>query len=297
MSLRSGFVSVMGRPNVGKSTLVNRLVGQKVSIVSDKPQTTRNRILAVVNRPDGQLLLFDTPGLHKPLHRMNERMMEAALRSLDRVDASLWLVDVAEGYGPADRYVSETLRRAGKPVVLGINKIDAVAKPKILPVIENYRGLLDFAEIIPVSALSGENVELLATRLVALLPEGPALYPEDVLSDQPERFFVAEMVREKVLRFTRDELPYSTGVVIDSFTEGEPVVRIEATIFVERDGHKGILIGKRGEMLKRIGTAARHDIEAFLGAKVFLGLFVKVRSGWREDPRVLEQMGLGRVRG
>jgi GTPase len=297
MSFRSGFVTVVGRPNVGKSTLVNRLVGQKVSIVSDKPQTTRNRILAVVNRPEGQLLLFDTPGLHKPLHRMNERMMEEALRSLDRVDAALWLVDVAEGYGPADRYVSETLKRAGKPVVLGINKIDAVAKPKILPVIENYRGLLDFAEIIPVSALSGENVELLATRLVALLPEGPALYPEDFLSDQPERFFVAEMVREKVLRFTRDELPYSTGVVIDSFTEGEPVVRIEATIFVERDGHKGILIGKRGEMLKRIGTSARHDIEAFLGAKVFLGLFVKVRSGWREDPRVLEQMGLGRARG
>ena len=297
MSFRSGFVSVVGRPNVGKSTLVNRLVGQKVSIVSDKPQTTRNRILAVVNRPEGQLLLFDTPGLHKPRHRMNERMMEEALRSLDRVDAALWLVDVGEGYGPADRYVSETLKRAEKPVVLGINKIDAVAKPKILPVIENYRGLLEFAEIIPVSALSGENVELLATRLVALLPEGPALYPEDFLSDQPERFFVAEMVREKVLRFTRDELPYSTGVVIDSFTEGEPVVRIEATIFVERDGHKGILIGKRGEMLKRIGTAARHDIEAFLGAKVFLGLFVKVRSGWREDPRVLEQMGLGRARG
>ncbi|HJS59445.1 MAG TPA: GTPase Era [Vicinamibacteria bacterium] len=296
MSLRSGFVSVVGRPNVGKSTLVNRLVGQKVSIVSEKPQTTRNRILAVVNRPEGQLLLFDTPGLHKPLHRMNERMMEEALRSLDRVDAALWLVDVAEGYGPADRYVSETLRRAGKPVVLGINKIDAVAKPKILPVIENYRGLLDFAEIIPVSALSGANVELLATRLVALLPEGPALYPEDFLSDQPERFFVAEMVREKVLRFTREELPYATGVVIDSFTEGEPVVRIEATIYVERDGHKGILIGKRGEMLKRIGTAARHDIEAFLGAKVFLGLFVKVRSGWREDPHVLEQMGLGRAR-
>jgi GTP-binding protein Era len=296
MSFRSGFVAVVGRPNVGKSTLVNRLVGQKVSIVSDKPQTTRNRILAVVNRPDGQLLLFDTPGIHKPLHRMNERMLEQALRSLDRVDAALWLVDVAEGYGPADRYVSETLKRAGKPVVLGINKIDAVAKPKILPVIENYRGQLDFAEIIPLSALSGENVELLANRLVALLPESPALYPEDVLSDQPERFFVAEMVREKVLRYTRDELPYTTGVVIDSFAEGEPVVRIEATILVERDGHKGILIGRRGEMLKRIGTAARHDIEAFLGAKVFLGLFVKVRAGWREDPQVLEQMGLGRGR-
>ena len=296
MSFRAGFVAVVGRPNVGKSTLVNRLVGQKVSIVSDKPQTTRNRILAVVNRPDGQLLLFDTPGLHKPLHRMNERMVEAALQSLDRVDAALWLVDVAEGYGPGDRYVSDVLRKSGKPVVLGINKIDAVAKPRILPVIENYRGLLDFAEIVPLSALSGENVELLATRLVALLPEGAALYPEEFLSDQPERFFVAEMVRERVFRFTRDELPYTTGVVIDSFVEGEPVVRIEATILVERDGHKGILIGKRGEMLKRIGTSARHDIEAFLGTKVFLGLFVKVRAGWREDPHVLEQMGLGRTR-
>ena len=296
MSFRSGFVAVVGRPNVGKSTLVNRLVGQKVSIVSDKPQTTRNRILAVVNRPFGQLLLFDTPGIHKPLHRMNERMLEQALRSLDRVDAALGLVDVAEGYGPGDRYVSDLLKRAGKPVVLGINKIDAVAKPKILPVIENFRGLLDFAEIVPLSALSGENVELLGERLVALLPEGPALYPEDVLSDQPERFFVAEMVREKVLRYTREELPYTTGVVIESFQEGEPVVRIEATILVERDGHKGILIGKRGEMLKRIGTAARHDIEAFLGTKVFLGLFVKVRAGWREDPQVLERMGLGHAR-
>ncbi len=296
MSFRAGFVAVVGRPNVGKSTLVNRLVGQKVSIVSDKPQTTRNRILAVVNRPDGQLLLFDTPGIHKPLHRMNERMVEAALRSLDRVDAALWLVDVVEGFGPGDRYVSDVLKKAGKPVVLGINKIDAVAKPRILPVIENYRGLLDFAEIIPLSALSGENVELLANRLVALLPEGASLYPEDFLSDQPERFFVAEMVREKLLRFTRDELPYTTGVVIDSFAEGEPLVRIEATILVEREGHKGILIGRRGEMLKRIGTAARHDIEGFLGTKVFLGLFVKVRAGWREDPRVLEEMGLGRSR-
>ncbi|HET7293911.1 MAG TPA: GTPase Era [Vicinamibacteria bacterium] len=296
MSFRAGFVAVVGRPNVGKSTLVNRLVGQKVSIVSDKPQTTRNRILAVVNRPFGQLLLFDTPGIHKPLHRMNERMVDAALRSLDRVDAALWLVDVAEGYGPGDRYVSEVLEKAGKPVVLGINKIDAVPKPRILPVIENYRGLLDFAEIVPLSALSGDNVELLAERLVALLPAGEALYPEDVLSDQPERFFVAEMIREKVVRFTRDELPYTSGVVIDSFAEGEPVVRIEATILVERDGHKGILIGKRGEMLKRIGTAARHDIEAFLGTKVFLGLFVKVRAGWREDARVLDQMGLGRTR-
>jgi len=291
---RSGFVAVVGRPNVGKSTLVNRLVGQKVSIVSDKPQTTRNRILAVVNRPEGQIVLLDTPGIHKPLHRMNQRMVEAAVRSLDEVDAALWLVDAKEGYGPGDRYVRDVLKRAGKPVVLGINKIDSVPRPALLPVIDNYRGLLEFAEIVPLSALTGDNVDLVAERLLALLPEAPAAYPEDFLTDQPERFFVAETVREKVLQFTRDELPYTTGVVIDRFQEGEPTVRIEATILVERDGHKGILIGKKGEMLKRIGTAARHDIERLLGTKVFLGLFVKVRPNWREDPRILEQMGLGK---
>jgi GTP-binding protein Era len=291
---RAGFVAVVGRPNVGKSTLVNRLVGQKVSIVSDKPQTTRNRILAAVNRPGGQLVLVDTPGIHKPLHKMNQRMVDAAVRSLDQVDAALWLVDAKEGYGPGDRYVRDVLKRSGKPVVLGINKSDAVPKPSLLPVIDNYRSLLEFADVVPVSALSGDNVELLAERLLAVLPEAPPLYPEDFLTDQPERFFVAEMVREKVLQFTRDELPYTTGVVIESFKEGEPTVRIEATILVERDGHKGILIGKNGSMLKRIGTAARHEVEALLGTKVFLGLFVKVRPNWREDPRILEEMGLGR---
>ncbi len=294
MSGRAGFVAVVGRPNVGKSTFVNRLVGQKVSIVSDKPQTTRNRILAVLNRPEGQLVILDTPGIHKPLHKMNQRMVEAALRSLDQVDVALWMVDAKEGYGPGDRYVRDVLQRAGKPVVLGINKIDTVPRPSLLPVIDNYRRVLEFAEIIPVSALSGENVELVAQRLLALLPEGPALYPEDVLTDQPERFFVAEMVREKVLQHTRDELPYTTGVMIERFEEGEPVVRIEAVILVERDGHKGILIGKKGEMLKRIGTAARHEIEKLLGTRVFLGLFVKVKPNWREDPRILEEMGIGR---
>jgi GTP-binding protein Era len=291
---RAGFVAVVGRPNVGKSTFVNRLVGQKVSIVSDKPQTTRNRILAVVNRPGGQLVLFDTPGIHKPLHRMNERMVEAALRSLEQVDEALWIVDVTEGYGPGDRYVGEVLRRSRKPVLLGINKIDAVPKTRILPVIDNYRRVLQFEDIVPLSALSGENVELLAGRLLALLPEGPPLFPEDYLTDLPERFFVAEIVREKVLQFSRDEIPYTTGVVIDSFEEGRPLVRIEATIYVERDGHKGILIGRKGAMLKRIGMAARRDIEAFLGTRVFLGLHVKLRPRWREDPRVLERMGLGR---
>ena len=294
-AFHSGFVSVVGRPNVGKSTLVNRLVGEKVAIVSDKPQTTRNRILAVLNRPDGQIVLFDTPGIHKPMHRMNERMVETAVGSLGQVDLALWLVDVTEEYGPGDRYVKDVLGRAGKPVLLGLNKIDLVPKPRLLPLIDQYRQLLDFAEIVPISALKGDNVERLAERLVAHLPEGERLYPEDFLTDQPERFFVAEMIREQILRHTREEIPYSTAVLIDRFKEGTPVVRIEASILVERQSQKGILIGRGGGMLKSIGTAARREIEAFLGTKIYLGLFVKVREGWREDPGMLDEMGLGKA--
>jgi GTP-binding protein Era len=292
-AFRAGFVAIVGRPNVGKSTLVNQIVGQKVAIVSDKPQTTRNRILAVVNRQGGQIVLFDTPGIHKPMHRMNERMVDSAVRSIGQVDIALWVVDVTESYGPGDRHVRDLLKQSGRKVVLALNKIDAIAKPKILPIIEQYRHLLDFADVVPVSALTGENADVLTSRLLAHLPEGAPLYPEDFLTDLPERFFVAEMVREKILRMTRDELPYSTGVVVDSFQEGPDIVRIEASIFVERDTQKAIVIGKGGSMLKAIGTAARHDIEAFLEAKVFLGLFVKVRERWREDASTLEQMGLG----
>jgi GTPase len=294
-AFHSGFVAVVGRPNVGKSTLVNRLVGEKVAIVSDKPQTTRNRILAVLNRPDGQIVLFDTPGIHKPMHRMNERMVEAAVGSLGQVDLALWLVDVTEDYGPGDRYVKDVLARAGKPVILGLNKIDLVPKPRLLPLIDQYRQLLDFAEIVPISGLKGDNVERLAERLVAHLPAGERLYPEDFLTDQPERFFVAEMVREQILRHTREEIPYSTAVIIDSFKEGQPVMRIEASILVERQSQKGILIGRGGAMLKAIGSAARREIEAFLGTKIYLGLFVKVREGWREDPAMLDEMGLGKA--
>ncbi len=291
--MKAGFVSLVGRPNVGKSTLVNRIVGQKVAIVSDKPQTTRNRILAVVNRPGGQIVLFDTPGIHKPMHRMNERMVDSAVKSIGQVDLVLWVVDVTESYGPGDRYVRDLLKQSGKKTILALNKIDTLAKPKLLPLIDQYRHMLDFAEVVPVSALTGENVDVLTDQLLAHLPESAPLYPEDFLTDLPERFFVAEMVREKILRMTRDELPDSTGVVVDSFEEGPELVRIEASIFVERDTQKAIVIGKGGQMLKAIGTAARQDIEAFLGAKVFLGLFVKVRDRWREDPGVLEQMGLG----
>ena len=299
-AFRAGFASVVGRPNVGKSTLVNRIVGQKVAIVSDKPQTTRNRILAVVNvkgtrarGDEGQIVLFDTPGIHKPMHRMNERMVDSAVKSLGQVDLAVWVVDVTESYGPGDKFVRDLLKQSGRKVVLALNKVDAIAKPKVLGVIEQYRHLLDFADVVPVSALSGDNVDVLVQRLLAHLPEGAPLYPDDFLTDLPERFFVAEMVREKILRMTRDELPYSTGVVVDSFQEGPEIVRIEASIFVERDTQKAIVIGKGGQMLKAIGTAARQDIEAFLQAKVFLGLFVKVRDKWREDAPTLEQMGLG----
>jgi GTP-binding protein Era len=290
---RAGFVAVVGRPNVGKSTFVNHLVGQKVAIVSAKPQTTRNRILAVVNRPGGQIVLFDTPGIHKPQHRMNERMVDVALRSVTQVEVILWLVDVTERPGPGERAVLQAVQKARRPVVLGLNKIDKIPKPQILPAIDAYRQLMEFTALIPLSALRGENVDVLADELMRLLPESEPLYPEDFLTDQPERFFVAEMVREKILHHTREEIPYTTGVVIESWKEEEGLLRIQAQIIVDKDSQKGILIGRGGAMLKTIGTEARQDIEAFLGTKIFLGLFVKVREGWREDPRILEEMGLG----
>ncbi len=290
---RAGFVAVVGRPNVGKSTLVNRLVGQKVAIVSDKPQTTRNRILAVVNRPSAQLVLFDTPGIHKPMHRMNERMVKSAVQSIGQTDLVLWIMDVTEEYGPGDRYVKTVLAQSKKPVILGLNKIDAIPKPRLLPLIAQYQALLDFVEVVPFSALSGDNVDVLERQLTRHLPEGERLYPEDFLTDQTERFIVGEMVREKILRLTREEIPYTTGVVVESFKESPEIVRIEASIVVERDSQKGILIGRGGAMLKRVGSDARLEIEGFLGTKVFLGLHVKVRESWRENSGILEQMGLG----
>jgi len=277
MSPHSGFVAVVWRPNVGKSTLVNQLVGQKVAIVSNKPQTTRNRILAVVNTPDGQIVLFDTPGIHKPQHSMNERMVETATRSLGQVEVILWLADVTEAPERGERVVRDLVKRARKPTVLGLNKIDRIPKPQILPAIDAYRGLMDFDAIVPISSLKGENVDALTKQLLTLLPESAPLYPEDFLTDQPERFFVSEMIREKILHHTREEIPYSTGVVIESFKEEKDLIRIEATVLVERQSQKAIIIGRGGQMMKTVGTEARHDIEAFLASKVFLGLFVKVR--------------------
>jgi GTP-binding protein Era len=289
---RVGFVTVIGRPNVGKSTLVNRLVGQKVAIVSDKPQTTRNRILAVVTRPHAQLVLFDTPGIHKPMHEMNRRMVDTALRSIGQGDVVLWVNEVNQPPGPGDAFIQRLLAQAKLPVVLALNKIDLVARPRILPALESWSRVGRFDEIVPISAAKGDNVDRLESVLTARLPEGEALYPDDFLTDLPERFFVAEIVRERILHHTREEIPYTTGVVIELFKEEESLVRIHAAILVERENQKAILIGRGGSMLKRVGSEAREQIEAFLGTRVFLGLFVKVRERWRENEGILGEMGL-----
>jgi GTP-binding protein Era len=290
--VRAGFVTIVGRPNVGKSTLLNRLVGQKVAIVTEKPQTTRNRILAIANTPRAQLVFFDTPGIHKPKHEMNRRMVDVAIRSLKNVDLGLLLVDVTEPFGGGDEFVLERVREAKVPMVLALNKVDRVRKPEILPLIDDYRKRHEFQDIVPISARSGENVDALVSVLEEKLPEGEPLYPPDTLTDLPERFFVSEIVREKILETTRQEIPYSTAVVIDSWEEGEKLARIEASILVERESQKGIVVGKGGSMLKGIGTAARQDIEAFLGTRVFLGLHVRVRSEWRENERFLSELGI-----
>jgi len=290
--LRAGFVTIVGRPNVGKSTLLNRIVGQKVAIVTEKPQTTRNRILAITNTASAQIVFFDTPGIHKPKHEMNRRMVDLALRSLKTVDLALLLVDVTEAFGGGDEFVLERVRQARVPVVLALNKVDRIKKPEILTIIDDYRRRHEFTDIVPISALTGENVDALVSVLERQLPEGEPLYPPDTLTDLPERFFVSEIVREKILGATREEIPYSTAVVIDSWEEGEKLTRIEASILVERDSQKGIVVGKGGSMLKGIGTAARRDIEAFLGVKVFLGLHVRVRSEWRENRRFLSELGI-----
>ena len=290
--MRAGFVTIVGRPNVGKSTLLNRIVGQKVAIVTEKPQTTRNRILAIANTASAQIVFFDTPGIHKPKHEMNRRMVGLALRSLKNVDLALLLVDVTEPFGGGDEFVLERVSQAKVPVVLALNKVDRIRKPEILTVIDEYRHRHDFTDIVPISALTGENVDALVSVLERQLPEGEPLYPPETLTDLPERFFVSELVREKILEATREEIPYSTAVVIDSWEEGEKLTRIEASILVERESQKGIVVGKGAGMLKGIGTAARRDIEAFLGTKVFLGLHVRVRSEWRENQRLLSELGI-----
>lgn len=289
--VKSGIVALIGPPNVGKSTLLNSLLGQKISIVSPKPQTTRNRIVGVVNGPEYQIVLLDTPGIHQARDPLNLEMVKIALTTLAEVDAVVFMVDVTmplPGKTPP-----EYLPTTGQPVVLVLNKIDTMAKDRLLPIIAAYQHLYPFAAVLPVSAMTGDGTDQLVEELCRLLPVGPRLYPEEIPTDATERFIVAEMIREKVFLKTRDEVPYSTAVTIESFKEDEArgLTTIHATIIVEKDSQKGIIIGKGGAMLKQIGQAARHDIEELLDQKVLLNLWVKVEKNWTKNPRILKELG------
>src|ERR1700694_498076 len=290
---RYGVVALVGRPNAGKSTLLNRILGQKVSIVSTKPQTTRNRIVGILNEPRGQIAFLDTPGIHKPLHKLNVRMMDHVRSSLSEADIVALLVDVSESFGHGDQFVIDMLResRAGKRFAL-LNKIDRLKKNKLLPIIERYNATGLFEEIVPISASNGDGVDGLLMLFFKNLEPGPATYPTEDFTTQPERFFAAEIVREKVLKHTSDELPYTTAVSVDRFEEDEAkgLIKIYATIVVERESQKPIVIGKGAAMVKKIGTEARVELEAILGAKVFLDLHVAVHESWREDERFLGEL-------
>lgn len=293
--MKSGFVGLVGRPNAGKSTLLNRLVGQKLAIVSDKPQTTRNRIVGVKTLPGGQMIYVDTPGIHKPLHRLNVRMVDISRSTVREVDVVALVVDVATEHGAGDNFVWDLVTGTKAPIVVVLNKVDLVAKPDLLPRIAAVAKKGTAVDIVPVSAETGENVARLEEVLLSHLPEGPALYPDDYLTDQPERFFVAELVREQVLRHTHAELPFSSAVVVDAFEEPETpggMLRLHCSILVERASQKPIVLGRGGAMIKAIGTAARLELERFFDAKVFLDLHVKVKADWREDPRTLTDIGL-----
>ena len=295
--MKAGFVSLVGRPNAGKSTLLNRFVGQKVAIVSDKPQTTRHRIVGVRNVPGAQMVFIDTPGIHKPMHRMNRRMVDAATSTIREVDVVVLVVDASVPPGSGDRFVHDLVRAAGTPAILALNKVDRVKKPALLPLLADYGRSGDFKAIVPVSALSGDGVGALEREILDALPESEALYPDEYLTDQTERTLAAELIREKVLRYTRDELPYTTAVLIEQFdepAESGGLTRIFASILVDHASQKPIVLGRGGEMIKRIGTDARQDLEAMLGGKVYLDLHVKVRQDWRDDERVLDEMGLRR---
>lgn len=309
---RSGFAALIGRPNVGKSTLLNRLIGEKLAIVSPKPQTTRGRILGVVTRPEGQVAFFDTPGIHQAKGALNRQMVEVALTAASECDVVLFLIeaegkreDVAPTIGPGNQLVLERLRALGKPTVLVINKVDQVKKALVLPLIGLYKDQYPFAEVMPISALKRDGVAELFDLVLGMMPEGEPMFPPDVYTDQAERTLVAELVREQLLRHCREEIPYSSAVVVEHFDEsergGKPekknsklngLVRIEAVIFVEREGQKAIVIGKRGQMLKTIGTDARAQIERLLGAHVFLSLRVKVEPRWSERVEALSKLGL-----
>jgi GTP-binding protein Era len=297
--MKVGYVSLVGRPNAGKSTIMNALVGDKVAITSNKPQTTRTKILGVAHVDGGQIAFLDTPGIHKPVHRMNQRMVDDAEDAMREADVIVLVVDVTEKTGGGDHYVMDMVERLHRPVILAINKIDAIKKNTLLPIIAGYSKAMTFAAIVPISAFMKEGLDGLTKEILAALPEGEPLYPTDFLTDQPVRAMAAEMIREKVLRYTRDELPFTTAVLIEQWVEpDEPggMTNIFATILVESESQKPIVIGKGGEMIKRIGTDARKDLVPLVGTKVFLELHVKVKDDWRDNERVLYELGLSRKR-
>jgi GTPase len=290
---KSGFISIIGRPNVGKSTFLNRVIGQKIAIMSDKPQTTRNKVQGVLTQNDAQMIFIDTPGIHKPKHKLGDFMMKVAINTLKEVDLILFMVNVEEGIGRGDEFIIEKLKTVKTPVFLVLNKIDQVHPDELLPLIGKYKERFDFQEIVPISALQGNNVETLLTQIKEILPEGPQYYPADQVTDHPERFIISELIREKALHLTREEVPHSIAVVIDSIKKMEEseTIHVMATIVVERDSQKGIVIGKQGKMLKEIGQRARQDIEHLLGSKVFLELWVKVQKDWRNKLSQLRDYG------
>ena len=294
-SFKSGFAAIIGRPNVGKSTLLNAVVGQKIAIMSDKPQTTRNRIQGVYTAEDAQIIFLDTPGIHKPKTKLGSHLNQVAESALNEVDVILFLVDAEAGIGRGDRYIIEQLKRVKTPVILVLNKIDKVGRDALLPLIDRYRQLHDFAEIIPISALNGDNVDTLLKEIIERLEEGPPYSPPDQVTDHPEQFICAELIREKVFHLTEEEVPHSVAVYIESM-QARPngVVHISAVIVVERESQKGILIGKNGSMLKEIGRRARQDIERLLGSRIYLELWVKVKKDWRNQELALRELGYAR---
>ena len=291
---RSGFAALIGRPNVGKSTLTNRIIGQKIVITSNKPQTTRNRIRTVYSCDRGQIVFVDTPGIHKAKNRLGEYMMTAAKRTVAEADVVLWLVEASDHIGRGDREIAEGLSKLDIPVILVINKTDTKKKDDLFAVIDTYKDLCDFAEIVPVSALKGDNVDVLIDQIFKYLPEGEAFFDEDTVTDQTERQIIAELIREKALNCLSDELPHGVAVVIDSMKEGEDITHIDATLICEKDSHKGMIIGKGGAMIRKIGSAARYEIEKLLETKVNLKLWIKVRKDWRDSDIQLKNIGYDR---
>lgn len=292
-TFKSGFISIIGRPNVGKSTFINRMVGQKIAIMSDKPQTTRNKVQGIVTRETSQMIFIDTPGVHKPKHRLGDFMLKVTRSTLSEVDVIMFMVNADEKIGTGDRFIMEWLQKSETPVFLVINKIDLVHPDELLEIITSYTEEMPFAEVVPISALNGNNIERLVESLESYLPVGPQYYPSDQVTDHPERFIISEMIREKVLHATREEIPHSVAVAIEQIRHDEPSgkTHIQATIIVERDSQKGIVIGKGGKLLKEVGTKSRKDIEMLLGEKVYLELWVKVQKDWRNRPSRLKEFG------